>query len=130
MIRRPGLVVVAFAAFVAVVGSCAGPRIAAQTDVVRTDIKKAKESGAYTCAPRELALAESNVDFAENELAQGDALRAQAHIDIAVDNANKALALSKGCAPQLQQVKVSGDRDGDGIVDDVDACPDQPEDKD
>ena len=110
--------------------SCTGPRIAAQTGVVRTDIKKAKESGAYTCAPKELALAESNVDFAENELAQGDALRAQTHIDIADENANKALAASKGCAPQLQQVKVNGDRDGDGIIDDLDACPDQPEDID
>jgi outer membrane protein OmpA-like peptidoglycan-associated protein len=116
--------------FVAAALSCAGPRIAAQTDVVRTDIKKAKEAGAYTCAPKALAMAEANVDFAENELAQGDALRAQVHIDLAVENANKALADSKGCAPQLQQVKVAGDKDKDGIVDDVDACPEQPEDKD
>lgn len=129
MNRRLGSVI-ATAIVTIVAISCAGPRIAAQTEVVRTDIKKAKESGAYTCAPRELALAEANVDFAENELAQGDAIRAQTHIELAVLNANKALSDSKGCAPQLQQVKVAGDKDNDGIVDDVDACPDQPEDKD
>jgi OOP family OmpA-OmpF porin len=111
-------------------GSCVGPRIAAQTEVVRTNIDKAKKSGAYSCAPRELALAESNVDFAENELAQGDFLRAQEHIDVAVENANKALADSKQCAPKRVMIKTKTDKDGDGITDEVDACPEQPEDKD
>jgi len=115
---------------IAVVGSCVGPKIAAQTTVVRSDIDKAKKSGAYTCAPRELAMAEAHVDFAENELAQGDALRAQTHIDLAVENANKALADSKHCAPKRVVIKAKSDRDGDGMLDEVDGCPDQPEDKD
>jgi len=110
--------------------ACVGPRIQAQTEVARLDITKAKKSGAYTCAPRELALAESNVDFAENELAQGDFLRAQQHIDIAVENANLALANSKECAPKRVMIKTKSDRDGDGILDETDACPDDPEDID
>jgi OOP family OmpA-OmpF porin len=109
---------------------CVGTRISAQSGVVRTDIEKAKKSGAYTCAPRELAMAETHVDFAENELAQGDVLRAQHHIDLAVENANKALANSKDCAPKRVMIKTKTDKDGDGITDDVDACPDEPEDFD
>jgi outer membrane protein OmpA-like peptidoglycan-associated protein len=124
------LLCAACAVVVAAVGSCAGPKIAAQTTVVRADIDKAKKSGAYTCAPRELAMAEAHVDFAENELAQGDVLRAQTHIELAVENANKALADSKQCAPKRVIIKTKSDRDGDGLLDEVDACPDQPEDKD
>ncbi len=114
---------------VAVVG-CVGPGLYTQADVVRSDIDKARKSGAYQCAPRELALAESNVDFAQNELAQGDFLRAQAHMDVAVQNAQLALQNSKECAPKRVLIKQNTDRDGDGIFDDLDACPDQAEDKD
>lgn len=128
-IRRRLLVVSVIVAAVAM-AACVGPRIAAQTEVVRTNIDKAKKSGAYSCAPRELALAESNVDFAENELAQGDFLRAQQHIDIAVANANQALADSKQCAPRRVLIRTKTDKDGDGITDEVDVCPEQPEDKD
>jgi OmpA-OmpF porin, OOP family len=110
--------------------SCVGPGVQKQADAVRVDIEKARKSGAYQCAPRELALAETSVDFAENELAQGDFLRARQHIEVAVTNANAALANSKECAPKRVLIKTKTDKDGDGILDDVDACPDQPEDKD
>jgi len=110
--------------------SCVGPGIQAQVVVVRSDIDKARKSGAYQCAPRELAMAETSADFAENELAEGDFLRARQHIDVAVENANAALANSKDCAPKRVLIKTKTDKDGDGILDDVDACPEQPEDKD
>ena len=42
--------------------SCVGPGIQAQSEVVRSDIEKARKSGAYQCAPKELALAETNVE--------------------------------------------------------------------
>ncbi|HEY4224022.1 MAG TPA: OmpA family protein [Myxococcota bacterium] len=107
-----------------------GPGLQVQADAARNDIDKARKSGAYQCAPRELAMAETSVDFAENELAEGDFIRAQQHIDVAVVNANAALANSKDCAPKRVLIKTNTDRDGDGIPDDKDACPDQPEDKD
>jgi outer membrane protein OmpA-like peptidoglycan-associated protein len=111
-------------------GSCVGPGIQAQADVTKDVIDKARKSGAYQCAPKELAMAESNVDFAENELAEGDFMRAREHMDIAVSNANAALANSKDCAPKRVLIKTKTDRDGDGIPDDIDKCPDEPEDKD
>lgn len=110
--------------------SCAGPGIQTRLEVVRGDIEKARKSGAYTCAPRELALSETHADFTETELAQGNFLRAEEHIDVAVENVQNALANSKGCGPKRVLIKKRIDRDGDGIPDDKDACPDRPEDFD
>ena len=110
--------------------SCVGPGIQPQVNVVRSDIEKARKSGAYTCAPRELALAESHSDFTENELGQGNFLKAQEHVKIAVDNVKLALANSKDCGPKRVLIKKNLDKDGDGILDNVDACPEKPEDFD
>ena len=115
---------------VVVAASCVGPGISNQVDEVRVQIERAKKSGAYQCAPEELALAESNADFTENELAQGDFLRAQEHIDIAVENVQLALANSKDCGPKRVIIKKNLDKDGDGIPDKRDACPERPEDVD
>jgi hypothetical protein len=123
----------AFAVMVVIVSGlhgCVGPVIAAQGPVVRADIDKAKQSGAVTCTPRELAMAEAHVDFAENELAQGDFQRAEVHMKIARDNAVAALAGARECAPKTVVVKARLDQDGDGLFDDIDACPEQPEDHD
>ena len=125
--RARALVVIAGTLLLA---TCAGPGIQRQADAVHSDIDKAKKSGAYQCAPRELAMAETQVDFAENELAQGDFIRAGQHIEVAVANANAALANSKDCAPKRVMIKTKTDKDGDGILDEVDACPEQPEDID
>ena len=96
---------------------------------VRTIAKEARDNGAYKCAPRELALAESHIEFAERELDQGDYFRARDHLHVADDNAREAYRLSprdKCVAP----TRAAGDRDDDGILDDVDKCPTEPEDKD
>ena len=110
--------------------SCVGPGIAAQADVVRADIAKAKKSGAYECAPTHLARAEAHVDFTEAELAEGDFIRAKEHIDTAIEAKDAALKDSVGCAPKKILIKKNLDSDGDGITDQADACPDNPEDKD
>lgn len=116
--------------FLPLLHGCVGPGIAAQADVVRIDIAKAKKSGAYKCAPLALIKAEANVDFAEAELAEGDFIRAKEHIDIAIEEKTKALEDSKGCAPKRILIKKNLDSDGDGIADKRDACPENPEDID
>jgi outer membrane protein OmpA-like peptidoglycan-associated protein len=96
-----------------------------QTDhnTLVTDIAKAESSQwAMQCAPRELALANSHRDFAELEFQEGDARRAAEHLAIAHENIEKALEKAAECEPK--------DRDGDGLVDGSDACPDSPEDLD
>jgi outer membrane protein OmpA-like peptidoglycan-associated protein len=128
--------------------SCvAGSKIRADAEVITNDIGRAERSGAVKCAPRELAYAVANRDFAMGELDRGNNFRAQDHIHIAEENIKKALELSRGCAPKQilvrerdqekppkpppQVVKIEiVDTDGDGLPDKDDKCPDKPEDKD
>ncbi|MBX5484673.1 MAG: OmpA family protein [Myxococcaceae bacterium] len=123
--------------------SCvSGSKIRADAEVIRADVERARRNGAYRCAPKELATAEANLDFAEGELSEGSSFRAGEHIREARTWAQKALALSKDCAPKQVLVKEKPvekpvivevqelDRDNDGIKDNEDSCPDEPEDKD
>jgi len=73
---------------------------------------------AKECGPAQLAKAETHREFAEIEFQQGDARRATEHLALARSNIAEALA----CRPE--------DRDGDGIFDHEDQCPDEPEDMD
>ena len=74
---------------------------------------------AEECAPRELALAQSNQAFAELEFEQGNDRRAEEHLLIARTNVALALEAAERCRPK--------DRDGDGILDGDDECPDSAE---
>ena len=51
---------------------CAGSDLALRVGDVRQDLATARSKGAYRCAPRELALGESNVEFAEREFDRGE----------------------------------------------------------
>lgn len=113
-----------------VMSSCSSAsRLAVQQEQVLRDVE-AMRSRAYRCSPRELALAESHAEFARWELDQGSLRRAEEHILTAVKNAETADLQSRAPACQDVQVALVGDRDGDGIPDNVDQCPDIPEDFD
>jgi outer membrane protein OmpA-like peptidoglycan-associated protein len=92
-------------------------------------VKRAEANGAMRCAPRELALAKSHSDFAKVRLDQGRYYDAQAHLELAEKNAHAALDLSPGerCGAEGPSLAREGDRDGDGIGDEFDSCPDQRE---
>jgi outer membrane protein OmpA-like peptidoglycan-associated protein len=127
-------------ALAAASGCVTGGRLRQNAQVVRADIDKAKRSGAVRCAPKELALAEANVEFAEEESAYGHATRAKEHLDLAERSVKKALDLSKTCgptqvtigkkAPEPEEPRVvqieKTDKDGDGVPDLEDGCPDLP----
>jgi outer membrane protein OmpA-like peptidoglycan-associated protein len=134
---RPGCLSLAAAAVLISGGffagaGCAGVEVAANVKQVRSMIKEARENGAYRCAPRELALAETNADFTESELDQGDYFRAREHLEIADHNARDAYRLARRdrCVGGPPVKVVVGDKDGDGIKDDVDKCPGEAEDRD
>jgi outer membrane protein OmpA-like peptidoglycan-associated protein len=117
--------------------ACSGAALSGRVSTLREVVKKARDSGAYTCAPEELALAEANLAFAELELDEGDYYRAKAHVELADKNANLAIRKSPRdrCAPRVAVVEQKAqvtplDTDGDGFTDDVDECPKDPEDKD
>jgi len=89
---------------------------------INATVQKAEASGAMRCAPRELALAKAHLRFAETNLDQGQSILAEQHLAIAEPNAQAALTLSpvEKCAEGGRD----GDRDGDGIADQFDQCPD------
>lgn len=108
--------------------SCAaGPVTRGRIDGLEAIVKEAEANGAVRCAPRELALAKSHVRFAQVRLDQGNLSAAQGHLEIAEPNAHAALANSPAdtCASEVSSR--AGDRDGDGIPDASDSCPDQRE---
>ncbi|MEA2701069.1 MAG: OmpA-OmpF porin, family [Myxococcales bacterium] len=115
-----GVLLVAAAA-----AGCAGVQLQQNVHQVRQIAKEARDNGAYRCAPRQLALADTHIEFADAELSEGDYFRAREHLLIADENAREAYRLSP-----RNRCTTAGDRDGDGIPDNVDKCPNDPEDKD
>ncbi len=123
-------------------GSC-GADLKGQGEGVSRIIKLAWDHGAYKCAPRELTLAEANLRFARDHMKQGNYHNAKHFLALARNFAREAVRKSPKdrCAapkvveapPPPRPVKVvvtPTDKDGDGIVDNKDACPTDPEDKD
>jgi outer membrane protein OmpA-like peptidoglycan-associated protein len=105
--------------------------------VVQADVKAAHDQNAQTCAPRELAVAEANLRFAQLELDQGDSFRADEHMDVAAKSAKAAIAQSRDCgkvtvlirekeAPAGPPRVALKDTDGDGVPDIDDLCPEVP----
>lgn len=104
---------------------------------------QAERNGAKRCAPRELALAQAHTEFATVELDQADVFRAEDHLIIARANAQAAYDLSPPSKCSERRFTVEplpppdpppkppppepGDKDGDGYTDNVDECPEQPE---
>jgi len=119
----------ALSAFVA--GGCSqGPQLRGKIAGLSDIVEQAERNGAIRCAPRELAVAKSQLEFASLELDQGFISKANAHLWKAEPNAHAAYFLSppQYCAERgFQVIPGPGDRDGDGILDPKDKCPDQPE---
>jgi len=124
------------------------PLMRGQVEALTKLADQAERNGAMRCAPRELALAKSNLEFTTIELGQGDFVRAQEHLDIASVNAHAAQDLSppEKCTERgfIEEPPKPGDCDGDGLLDpedtkcpceaenyngyqDEDGCPDDPD---
>ena len=114
-----------------VLAACAGRTVRTQTTANAELIETARDNGAIKCAPIELAMAESYNDFAVHALDEGNYYDGKRTAAIAEKNARLAIERSPRdkCAERQAPPK-PGDRDGDGLTDDVDKCPDDPEDKD
>jgi outer membrane protein OmpA-like peptidoglycan-associated protein len=138
MSQRRALAAIQFLAFGAVcilAAACArGPELHGKIAGLTKTVDDAEKNGAMKCAPRELALARSNLEFASIDLDQGFVSAAQSHLAKAEPNAQAALELSPPdrCTARefVEVVQAPKDTDGDGIVDSRDQCILEPEDID
>jgi outer membrane protein OmpA-like peptidoglycan-associated protein len=109
-------------------GACAaGDQLQTRANYVSSEAERIHEA-AYNCAEREIALAESHLDFGQYEMERGDYYRARDHIDLAYTNV-EAAAQVVDARPECWPDYVA-DSDGDGLLDPVDDCPLDPEDFD
>lgn len=124
---------------IASTGCVLGSQLRADALQIRKKIDLAKEHGSYRCAPVELAKAEAHLEFLHDELDFGDYERASWHHRASLENIKTALEITDPvqCAEkavvfsETEQVVIQvTDRDKDGILDEVDQCPDEPEDID
>jgi len=116
---------------VLVLAGCAGVSVRKTTGSTEALIATARANGAQRCAPVELAMAESHNDFANHALDEGNYHEARREAAIAATNAQAAFDKSpREKCTERPVVAGPRDQDGDGILDDVDACPRVPEDKD
>jgi OOP family OmpA-OmpF porin len=120
--------------------ACAeGPALRGKILGLETTVDDAEKNGAMKCAPRELAIARSHLEFARIDLDQGELSLAESHLAKAEPNAQAALQMSPPdrCTSR-EFVEVAEpkkpppdvDTDGDGIMDSRDQCINEPEDKD
>ena len=121
LIRRVALTVALLPATL-FCGACARTELSTKVDSdltrLQATISEARRLGAEQCAFEELVAAESEVELARMEYNREFLWAAQDHVQAAESAASAALEKSQECLV---------DRDGDGIRDLADDCPDQPE---
>ncbi|MFH1131065.1 MAG: OmpA family protein [Pseudomonadota bacterium] len=107
---------------------CAGQQVRGQADAIAEIIAMAKRNGAIRCAPKDLALAEVNLERTRDELDLGNLVPAREFVAVADIHAKAAFKNSppEKCLPKPPFI----DSDGDGCQDKEDQCPNEPEDKD
>ena len=133
--RLTGAGLATAALLVLVAGCQGGVRLRARLRAVNDIIEQAERNGAYTCAPKQLALAKSHSSFTDLELDEGYLSRAEWHFKLAEHNAQDAYDNSppEKCAPRRVVVEAPPDcpdPDDDRICGDADECPNEPEDFD
>jgi len=85
-----------------------------ELEYIERNLYKAEKIGAKECAAAEYAKAEAELTFAKIEFNEKSYWESKDHLDIAIEQALQALALSRDCYL---------DSDGDGAYDRNDQCP-------
>jgi len=113
-----------------VVPACLGQKLLGEVQGTQTTLQRAIRDGskAINCAPKETAIAEANIKFAQDALAIGEYYRGKQHAETAEFYTARARKLTT--VDRCRSVGTVGDQDGDGYDDAIDKCPADPEDFD
>jgi OmpA-OmpF porin, OOP family len=116
----------------ALMPACIGQKLLGEVEGTQTTLQRAIRDGSKSlnCAPKETAIAEANIKFAQDALAIGEYYRGKQHAETAEYYTQRARELTDPKRCRDRAVASIGDRDGDGYDDEVDKCPDSPEDFD
>ncbi len=79
-----------------------------------TTLEDAEKNGAMTCAPRELAIGKSELEFAEIDLDQGQFSNAQEHLAKAEPNAQAAFSTEPGRPLHEPRIRRGRRREAEG----------------
>ncbi|TPV92674.1 MAG: OmpA family protein [Myxococcales bacterium FL481] len=117
---------------------CVGEKLRGRAQGVQTSLQRAIRDGSKSsgCAPKETALAEAHIKFAEDALNMGEYERGREHVLTADTYTKLAIAKTEPVkcrdANEIASVLPGnvGDKDGDGYDDAADKCPEEPEDFD
>ena len=112
--------------------ACVGQKLYGEVEGTQTRLQRAIRDGSKSlnCAPKETAIAEANIKFAQDALDMGEYYRGKEHAEAAAYYTQRAQQLTDPDRCRDKPVARVGDRDGDGYDDAVDQCPDDPEDFD
>lgn len=132
--RRQVVLWIAVSVAVSSFGCSTGKKLRANAKQIDSRIERIRDR-ALRCTPKQLAVAEAQVAFGKYELQRGNASEARSHLNRAKKQSKIAAKRSdyKACRPKESDIEIDskqGDRDGDGISDDSDECPNVPEDID
>lgn len=117
------ILLVSFVALVALLAAGCGTRaqLATQMEKYKADLAEIRAQGAPVCSPREYASAEAHLDFAHQEWSERDYIKCQDHLGIVKDQLEQSRKWLGNCVEQ-----VPPDKDGDGVMDVDDKCPEVP----
>jgi outer membrane protein OmpA-like peptidoglycan-associated protein len=96
-------------------------RLDAQINNLRQQLAQIDAQGARICTPREFAAAESNLEFAREEWSEREYIACQDHLIIVAEKIKAAQNWLSNCVEATPP-----DKDGDGVPDYLDKCPDTP----
>lgn len=111
---------------------CIGQKLLGEVEGTQTKLQRAIRDGSKSinCAPKETAIAEANIKFAQDALGIGEYYRGKQHAETAAYYTQRATELTSPDRCREKAVATIGDLDGDGYDDEVDKCPEQAEDFD